>query len=120
MARHHINETATRRQPRQAAVGQLKDGVTIDEVTAALEAIGIDPDRIYYLIGQEGADALNKNRGFLSVFDDVIDKPIAALRQGHTAVGVFGVDRDDSPAVRQCLIDAGVTNTHYFGKWTYS
>ncbi len=120
MAEHHINETRTRTQPREAAIGELGEGVTIDDVTAALEAAGVDADRIYYLIGQEGAKALDDTRGFLSIFDDVIDKPLAALREGHTLVAVFGTDRDDAEAVRRTLIDAGVTRTHYFGKWTYS
>ncbi len=120
MTGHHINEAATRSQPRQAAVGQLREDTTIDDVTDALQAIGIEPDRIYYLIGPEGAETLSRTRGFLSVFDDVIDKPIAALRDGHTIVGVFGVDKDNARTVRQCLLDAGVTHTHYFGKWTYS
>ncbi len=120
MAEHHINETKTRSQPREAAIGELSEGTTIDDVTAALEAAGVDADRIYYLIGQDGAKALDNARGFLSVFDDVIDKPLSALRQGHTLVAVFGTDRDDADTVRQTLVDAGVTKTHYFGKWTYS
>jgi hypothetical protein len=115
-----VNEIATRSQPRQAAIGELGDKVAIDNVTAALAAIGIDADRIYYLVGQDGATARNDTRGFLSVFDDVIDEPLSALRSGKTLVAIFGVDNDAATSVRQCLIDAGVTRTHYFGKWTYA
>ncbi len=120
MTEHHINELATRTQPRQAAVGQLENDATPDDLTSALQAAGIAADRIYSLVGLQGAEVLENGRGFLSVFDDVIDKPLTALRAGHTLVGVFGVDSDDADAVRQCLLANNVSNTHYFGKWTYS
>ncbi len=120
MGTHHINETKSRSQPREAAVGELRDETALDDVTAALQATGVDPDRIYYLVGQDGAIALDNSRGFLSVFDDVIEKPLSALRQGKTLVALFGVDRDDIEAIRNTLVDAGVVNIHYFGKWTYS
>jgi hypothetical protein len=120
MGTHHINETKSRSQPREAAIGQLRQDTHIDDVTTVLQSAGIEPARIYYLIGEEGAKALDNSRGFLSVFDDVIEKPLTALKQGHTLVGIFGVERDDSAAIRQTLLDAGVTNIHYFGKWTFS
>lgn len=115
----HINQLATKHQPRQAAVGQLGPAATIDQVTTDLGTAGVESDRVYFLVGTEGADALDDSRGFLSVFDDVIEKPLAALRQGHTLVAVFGVDKDNAEAVRETLVSSGVTNPHYFGKWTY-
>ncbi|MGH1488476.1 MAG: hypothetical protein ACRBK7_03645 [Acidimicrobiales bacterium] len=120
MPNPHINETVSKSQPRQAAIAQVGDDVDIETVTAALEEIGVSADRVYFLIGQDGAAALEKTKGFLSIFDDVIDKPLSALRDGHTMVGVFGVDSDNADTVRRCLVAAGCTNPHYFGKWTYS
>ncbi len=120
MSAPHINETATTSQPRHAAVGQLNDDSTIEGVTAALVATGIDPDRVYFLVGDEGAEVLNGTKGLFSVFDDVIDKPMTALRGGATVVGVFGVDGDDADTVKATLAEAGVHNLHYFGRWTYS
>lgn len=120
MANHHLNETASRSQPREAAVGQLGEQATIDDVVTALEAVGITADRIYFLVGASGAEALRDTKGFFSVFDDVIDKPLAALDAGSTLVGVFGVEKDDAEVVRRTLREAGVGNTHYFGKWSYS
>ncbi len=120
MSGPHINQLATRSQPRQAAIGQLGEGATVDQVAEALQSTGIDADRIYFLIGQDGADVLDETRGFLSVFDTVIEKPLAALRDGHSLVAVFGVDKDHAENVRQALVGAGVTNPHYFGRWTYS
>ena len=117
---HHINETVTRSQPREAAVGEVGQGVAIDDVTSALVAAGIAADRIYYLIGPDGAEALRSARGFLSVFDEVISRPLSALDAGKTIVGVFGVASDDAAAVRKAMVAGGVVNTHYWGKWTYS
>lgn len=116
----HFNETVTRSQPREALIAQLGDSVEVEAVTNALEGIGIDTDQIYYLVGQEGATALEKAKTFLSFLDDVISKPLSALRDGHTLVGVFGVDKDNAERVRRCLIDSGATKSHYFGRWTYS
>ncbi len=120
MSSPHINETATRSQPREAAIGELGEDATIEGVTDSLTQIGIDADRVYYLVGVEGAAVLEKTKGFFSLFDDVIDKPLGALREGKTLVGVFGVAKDSLPEVQEALVSAGVGELHYFGKWTHS
>lgn len=120
MTKYHLNETVSRSQPREAAIGELGTGVSIDTVVLALETAGIAAERLYFLVGPGGADVLRSTTGFFSVFDDVIDKPLSALDVGRTLVGVFGVDKDDSAAVRRSLASAGVIETHYFGKWSYS
>lgn len=120
MPSYHLNETKSNKQPREAAVGQLGADSTIDGVVSSLVAVGVEQDHIYFLVGTDGATALRATSGFLSVFDDVIEKPLSALDAGNTVVGVFGVDKNGAAEVRQALLDAGVTHTHYFGKWTFS
>ncbi len=118
---YRVNELATKKQPTEAAFGRLAGQATPESVAAALVAAGIDADRIYFLIGPEGAEVLRSTISlFTKLFDDVIQFPIEALDAGDTLVGVFGTDRDDLAAVRKTLTDAGVTEHHYFGKWTYS
>ncbi len=120
MSAPHINETATKSQPKHAAVGELSEAASIESVTAALGDVGIDADRVYFLVGEDGAAALDNATGFFSVFDDVIEKPLQALRAGNTLVGVFGVDGDSADSVKSTLRSAGVRHVHYFGRWTYS
>lgn len=120
MTSHHINETFSRSMPTEAAIGEVGADIGIDDVTAALAIAGVDSDRAYYLIGADGAKALRKAKGFLAVFDDVISKPLSALDDGKTIVGVFGTDKDSAGEVRRALDSAGVAKLHYFGKWTYS
>ncbi len=52
MASPHLNETATRSQPREAAMGELTDDATIESVTAALASIGIEPNSVSHYFGK--------------------------------------------------------------------
>lgn len=120
MSNYHLNTLSGKAQPREAALGRIKDDVELDSVVSALEAIGIEGDRLYLLQGAAGVEQLEHRGTWMSrLLDGGATEPIAALNEGATLIGVFGVEGDRADSVRTCLHDSGVVNIHYFGKWTY-
>ena len=123
MPSYHVNTLPTRGGlPREAAVGFLGDGAEIDDVAEALTGAGISGDRLYFLQGEDGADALETGASAIRrLFEDnVRHVPVAALRSGTTIVAILGVTADDREQVQTAMEDAGIGHRRYFGRGSHN
>lgn len=107
--------------PENAAIGQIREGSTMEDVGGYLADQGVPSDRIHFLVGEEGEAFLQDIGNWWSkVLADGWTRSREALADGRVLVGVFDVDRVDADLMRGILSDAGVENVKYFGKWTIS
>lgn len=112
-------------EPRRSVIGVFPEGVDTGEVTAALEADGIDSDRIHVVSGDEGIELLDSGSGLLDALGKVLsdatefrDRAIAALEAGRCVLVIDRVDDEAGSRLRGRVEALGLVEVHHFGKWT--
>ena len=121
-----VNEEAPagvkmRATPRDAAIGELRPGTSMEAVVTYLVQHDVPEDRIHFLSGEGGIVFLEHlGNWFAHVLSEGWTDARDALVAGKILVGVFDVDKTNATQIRQLLADAGVEHVRYFGKWTFS
>ncbi len=115
-----LNTLPNDKMPVDAAIARIEYGIEPETVQSKLVDQGVDAGEIYFLLGQDGIDMIKSTGSFLGrFFNDGIDDVDHVLREGALVTMVYGVAEDQIDAMRDKLIKAGATETHYFGDHTY-
>lgn len=102
-------------------------------VQQRLVEAGISGERVSFLVGRGGLEALDptgEDHGFfarlkrsfesVSMEGPALDAAVDALKADKTIISVTDTPDDDADTVRQHLIDQGALETFHFGRWTFT